>query len=123
MCRTDICNAESIQLLEMAGINFKSHIKQGINHRRFGELLTMSGLVLSPSMSWITFHGIYDFAYLLRILLGYDLPETYSEFLDLLKIFIPHFYDIKAIMGDCHELSGGLNRVAQQMDVGCETVK
>ena len=83
----------------------------------------MSGLVLSPSMSWITFHGIYDFAYLLRILLGYDLPETYNEFLDLLKIFIPHFYDIKAIMGDCHELSGGLNRVAQQMDVGSETVK
>ena len=107
----------------MAGINFKSHSKQGINHRRFGELLTMSGLVLSPSLSWITFHGVYDFAYLLRILLGYDLPETYNEFLDLLRIFIPHFYDIKAIMGDCCELSGGLNRVAQQMDVGNEQVE
>lgn len=97
----DLCNAESIQLLENAGVNFKAHASKGIESRRFGELITMSGLVLSPSITWISFHGIYDFAYLLRILIGCDLPSSMTDFESLMRIFFPHVYDVKAMIMDC----------------------
>ena len=113
----DLCNAESIQLLENAGVNFKAHASKGIESRRFGELITMSGLVLSPSITWISFHGIYDFAYLLRILIGCDLPSSMTDFVSLMRIFFPHVYDVKAMIMDCKDLNGSLNRVAQQTQV------
>ena len=114
----DLCNAESIQLLENAGVNFKAHASKGIESRRFGELITMSGLVLSPSITWISFHGIYDFAYLLRILIGCDLPSSMTDFESLMRIFFPHVYDVKAMIMDCKDLNGSINRVAQQTQVG-----
>lgn len=120
--RVDIFNAESMQLLEMAGVDFKAHATKGIEPRRFGELITMSGLVLSPSITWVTFHGIYDFAYFLHILMGSDLPTSYEEFDTMRRVFFPHVYDVKALIMECKELNGGLNRIAQQMNVIFVTV-
>ncbi|KAK8792189.1 hypothetical protein JH06_2520 [Blastocystis sp. subtype 4] len=113
----DVFNAESMQLLEMAGVDFKAHATKGIEPRRFGELITMSGLILSPSITWITFHGIYDFAYFVHILMGSDLPASYEEFDTIRRVYFPHVYDVKALCMECRELSGGLNRIAQQMNV------
>ncbi|CBK22035.2 uncharacterized protein [Blastocystis hominis] len=113
----DVCNSESIDLLQKAGINFDAHAKNGVNPRRFGELFTMSGLVLSPSMTWVVFHGVYDFAYLLHILTGCDLPETQKEFLSILRVYFPHFYDVKMMLTMCPEYTGGLNHVAELLHV------
>ena len=115
--RVDVFNAESMQLLEMAGVDFKAHATKGIEPRRFGELITMSGFILSPSITWITFHGIYDFAYFVHILMGSDLPASYEEFDTIRRVYFPHVYDVKALCMECRELSGGLNRIAQQMNV------
>lgn len=115
--RVDVFNAESMQLLEMAGVDFKAHATKGIEPRRFGELITMSGLVLSPSITWITFHGIYDFAYFIHILMGSDLPASYEEFDIIRRVYFPHVYDVKALCMECKELSGGLSRIAQQVNV------
>lgn len=113
----DVCNAESIDLLRLSGIDFASHATNGVNPRRFGELFTMSGLVLSPSITWIAFHGVYDFAYLLRILMGCDLPESQKEFLDVLHIFFPHMFDVKVMLTACPDMMGGLNYVAERLHV------
>ena len=115
--RVDMNNAESMELLKLAGIDFSAHAKNGIEPTRFGELFTMSGLVLCPSITWIAFHGIYDFAYLLRILIGGDLPEKQADFLSVLHVFFPHVYDVKALLCKCPELSGGLNHVAEQLQI------
>ena len=40
----------------------------------FGELMMMSGLVLTDEVKWISFHGSYDFAYLLKTLTCCELP-------------------------------------------------
>ena len=115
--RKNIINAESMELLELAGLNFANHKECGIDPVRFGELFTMSGLVLSPSVTWIAFHGVYDFAYLLHILTGCDLPEKRADFLSTLHVFFPHLYDVKSLLPNCPDLSGGLNHVADQLQV------
>ena len=82
----------------------------------------MSGLVLSPSITWIVFHGVYDFAYLLHILTGCDLPETQKEFLSILRVYFPHFYDVKMMLTMCPEYTGGLNHVAELLCVAIERI-
>jgi hypothetical protein len=45
------------------------------------------------------------------------MPDEESEFFDLLKIFFPKVYDIKYLMKSCKNLKGGLQEVAEQMEV------
>ena len=41
-----------------------------------------------------------------------------TDFESLMRIFFPHVYDVKAMIMDCKDLNGSLNRVAQQTQVG-----
>ncbi|RHN45245.1 putative poly(A)-specific ribonuclease [Medicago truncatula] len=50
-------------LLRQSGIDFKKNNQDGIDARRFGELLMSSGIVLNDNAHWITFHSGYDFGY------------------------------------------------------------
>lgn len=93
--RGDIYAEDSIELLKSCGINFEKFEKDGIDVQYFGELLTMSGLVLSDNVRWISFHSSYDFGYLLKILTCAELPIDEQSFLDLLQIFFPKIFDVK----------------------------
>ena len=59
----------------------------------------------------------YDFGYLLKMLTGKLLPDTESDFFELLKIFFPTIYDVKYLMKSCKNLKGGLEEVAKQLEV------
>ena len=59
----------------------------------------------------------YDFGYLLKMLTGKLLPDTETDFFDLLKIFFPTIYDVKYLMKSCKNLKGGLEEVAKQLEV------
>ena len=48
-----------------------------------------SGIVLSDEIHWISFHGSYDFAYLLKILTCQLLPDDEEAFFDLLHTYFP----------------------------------
>ena len=37
-------------------------------------------------MTWVTFHSMYDFGYLLKCLMGRKLPDTEKEFFQMLKV-------------------------------------
>lgn len=100
-----------------AGINFSQHATQGIDHSRFGELLTMSGLVLNPSITWITFHGLIDVAFLLHILTGCDLPEKVSDFTLILTPFFPCLFDIKLLLTNYPHFSGSLLKIAKDLQL------
>ena len=67
----------------------------GIDVQYFGELMTMSGLVLNPDVKWISFHSSYDFGYLLKLLTCKELPSDEGMFLDWLYLFFPCIYDVK----------------------------
>lgn len=90
---------------------------RGIDVQRFGELLMCSGIVLNEDIHWITFHSGYDFGYLLKILTCLPLPPTEAEFFALLNIYFPNVYDIKYLMKFCDNLHGGLNKLAETLDV------
>eukprot|EP00479_Gromia_sphaerica_P001455 TRINITY_DN11647_c0_g1_i1.p2 TRINITY_DN11647_c0_g1~~TRINITY_DN11647_c0_g1_i1.p2 ORF type:complete len:59 (-),score=1.41 TRINITY_DN11647_c0_g1_i1:220-396(-) len=53
------------------------------------------GLVLNDDITWISFHGSYDFGYLTKVLQCLPLPDSEIEFYSLLKLYFPHLYDVK----------------------------
>jgi CCR4-NOT transcription complex subunit 7/8 len=91
----DMQARESIDLLRRSGIQFDRHRTHGINLHRFGELLISSGLVLTDEVTWVSFHGGYDFGYLLKVLTCLPLPAQASQFFEKLRIYFPSFVDVK----------------------------
>ncbi|RMX61366.1 hypothetical protein pdam_00020182 [Pocillopora damicornis] len=100
--------------------NFKfnlTHEEEGIDVNDFAELLITSGLVLNEDVKWLSFHSGYDFAYLLKVVTAQNLPSEESEFFDLLKIYFPNIYDVKYLMKSCKSLKGGLQEVAELLEL------
>lgn len=113
----DVYASDSIELLKQCGIDFKKNNEMGIDSIRFAELLMSSGIVLNDSIKWVTFHSGYDFGYLLKLLTCRDLPETQAGFFNLINIYFPIVYDIKHLMKFCNSLHGGLNKLAELLEV------
>ncbi|KAJ7979624.1 Ribonuclease CAF1 [Quillaja saponaria] len=113
----DVYANDSIELLTQSGIDFKKNNEKGVNAFRFSELLMSSGIVLNDDVHWVTFHSGYDFGYLLKVLTRKNLPDTQTEFFDLINIYFPNLYDIKHLMKFCNSLHGGLNKLAELLDV------
>ena len=113
----DIYSPKSIELLTNAGINFENLKNNGIDSQIFAQYLMTSGLVLNPDINWISFQGSYDFGYLLRLLLNKPLPGTENEFIDLLNLYFPNYYDIRILSKDICCLQGGLNKIAHRLSI------
>ena len=109
---------ESIDLLEMAGIDFNKFNQKGIDVQNFAEQFLNSGLILNDNIHWIIFHGSYDLAYLLRLLTGIPLPSKEEVFQENLSLYFPNYYDIKAVIQDLNiNLKGTLSRIASDLGV------
>lgn len=113
----DMFAQESIDLLQNSGIQFKKHEDEGIDVYDFAELLMTSGIVLSDNVKWLSFHSGYDFGYLLKLLTDQPLPAEESEFFEYLRIYFPNIYDVKYLMKSCKNLKGGLQEVAEQLEI------
>ena len=114
----DKYSQESLNLLKNNGINFEKLKKKGIKPEDFSGKLLSSGLVLNPKFRWVSYQGSYDFAYLLRILIKDNLPETEGEFTKLLNLYFPSFYDVRMLIRDDENLFyGGLNKLIANLDI------
>lgn len=113
----DMYAQDSIDLLQNSGIQFKKHEEDGIDPLDFAELLMTSGIVLMENIKWLSFHSGYDFGYLLKLLTDQNLPSEESEFFELLRIYFPTIYDVKYLMKSCKNLKGGLQEVADQLEL------
>ncbi|CAN6570411.1 hypothetical protein ACFX2I_025212 [Malus domestica] len=113
----DVFSSDSIELLRQSGIDFKKNNEKGIDAKRFGELLMSSGIVLNDNVHWVTFHSGYDFGYLLKLLTCQNSPQTQAGFFNLINIYFPKIYDIKHLMKFCNSLHGGLNKLAELLEV------
>ena len=108
---------ESIDVLQEANIQFDKHKTAGIDHFQFAEALMTSGLVLNEQVAWITFHGGFDFGYLISNLMNDFLPRDETIFMNNCKAFFPFNYDVKYLVDKDDNLKGGLNRLAEMLEV------
>jgi len=115
--KDDIFAQDSIELLKTSGIDFEKFEKYGIDIQYFGELIMMSGLVLSDDIKWISFHSKYDFGYLLKTLTCTELPLDEVGFMELLGVYFPCVYDIKYMMTATEGMHGGLNSLAEALQI------
>jgi hypothetical protein len=92
---SDMFAQDSIDLLKASGIDFQKFATCGIDVSQFGELMMMSGLILSDDVKWVSFHSGYDFGYLLKTLSCEELPSEESAFLEQLYTYFPCVFDIK----------------------------
>jgi CCR4-NOT transcription complex subunit 7/8 len=117
---TEPSHPSSMNLLKQCGIDFDKLKKRGINHKIFAQYFTISNLVLNPDIKWVSFQGAYDFGYLLKLLIGTDLPEKEEEFIDYLNLFFINYYDIRILVKGNDNMQRGLNRLAEQLEVSRE---
>ncbi|KAH9360892.1 hypothetical protein HPB48_003609 [Haemaphysalis longicornis] len=108
---------DAIPFLTEHGIQLDKHERDGIDPNEFAQRCTTSGVVLSDSVKCLCFYGPYDFAYLLKVLTGQNLPQEESDFFELIRLYFPVIYDIKCIMPSCPGLRGGLQSVANALGV------
>uniref|UniRef100_A0A8C6GC77 poly(A)-specific ribonuclease n=1 Tax=Mus spicilegus TaxID=10103 RepID=A0A8C6GC77_MUSSI len=108
---------DSIDLLANSGLQFQKHEEEGIDTLHFAELLMTSGVVLCDNVKWLSFHSGYDFGYMVKLLTDSRLPEEEHEFFHILNLFFPSIYDVKYLMKSCKNLKGGLQEVADQLDL------
>lgn len=113
----DMYAQDSIDLLTRSGIEFQKNEELGIDVNDFGELLMSSGVVLNSNIKWISFHSGYDFGYLLKLLTCTPLPAEETEFFELVHLYFPCIYDIKYMMKSCKNLKGGLNELAEDLEI------
>ena len=114
----DAYNEESVNLLKSSGINFEKLKKKGIKQNVFAEHLMTSGLVLNPDIYWISYHGSYDFGYLLKLLTNENIPKTEDEFIKQLSLYFNNYYDVKILVKDLdYYFNGGLNKLIYKLGV------
>ena len=115
--RDDVYALDSVELLKQSGIDFAKMEERGVDAELFGEYMMSSGIVLNENVHWITFHSGYDFGYLVKLLTCQKLPAAEADFFKLLQLYFPTLYDIKYLMKFCENLHGGLNKLAEALDV------
>lgn len=113
----DMYAPDSVELLQRAGIDFNKNQMDGIDCNDFGELMISSGVVLNDDIRWVSFHSGYDFGYLLKVLTATPLPAAEEDFFSLVHTYFPSIYDIKYLMKSCKNLKGGLNDLAEELQV------
>ncbi|KAK4566615.1 hypothetical protein RGQ29_002758 [Quercus rubra] len=112
-------NPESIELLERQGIDFDKNLKEGIDSADFAALRMESGLLgYHSAFTWVTFHGAYYIAHLMKILIRQPLPYDLMGFMNLVqRIFGKRHFDLKHMVKFCDGLYGGLGKVANTLGV------
>ena len=132
----DMYAEDSIDLLQNSGIQFEKHERDGIDPVAFAEMMLTSGLVLMEEVKWLSFHSGYDFGYLIHLLTNQvnfihfpsqscslmsnsfqNLPKTEEAFFENLKLYFPNVYDVKYLMKSCKNLKGGLQELANELEV------
>jgi len=115
---TDEYSKDAIKLLMDAGLKFDTHAKKGINPQQFAEYIIGSGMIMNRDTKWVVFDGGYDFAYLIRMFEGQNLPDTEAQFYGLLNIYFPNFYDVRHMVRDIETLRmGGLSKIATELNL------
>ncbi|KAK1267451.1 hypothetical protein QJS04_geneDACA014622 [Acorus gramineus] len=123
----DLSGNNAVDFLRNSGIDLERNLREGVAVDDFAKLFKkafVDGGRNGQQHRWITFHGLYDFAYMIKILTAAPLPGNLGEFLSLVATFFGRVYDLKSMAKWCHGLMGGeigLVRMANilNIDISC----
>ncbi|CAL9064701.1 probable CCR4-associated factor 1 homolog 11 [Musa acuminata AAA Group] len=102
----DASSPDSIELLAQSGHDFQQYRRHGIDARRCAYLVCVKLFCQPYSSKYVTFHGLYDVAFVIKMITRAPLPNTLNEFSDLVRTIFGQIYDLKYISRFC----GGLRR-------------
>lgn len=110
---------ESIQLMKNNGVNFEKIRSDGIGR---GVFVTKFREILSKhkNLKWVTFHGLYDIAYLVKLFTDCPLKPNAEGFAECATKYFESVFDIKVVAKYCQGLLGGnlgLSKLAKILDV------
>ncbi|ERN20660.1 hypothetical protein AMTRI_Chr11g97780 [Amborella trichopoda] len=92
----DRYSMEAMNILRISGIDFEKNHTKGVTSQTLADSLASARLVSNPPVHWVTFHGTYDTAYLVKLLNSCTLlPDALSTFLSMVNRIFPNFYDAK----------------------------
>eukprot|EP00440_Ansanella_granifera_P069964 gb/GFBE01075908.1/.p1 GENE.gb/GFBE01075908.1/~~gb/GFBE01075908.1/.p1 ORF type:complete len:551 (+),score=112.64 gb/GFBE01075908.1/:1-1653(+) len=93
----DLHTEESVAFLMAAGLDFPRHAREGIDPAKLGRWLAGSTLVgqRGSKPRWVTFQGLYDFGYILRLITNWHLPPDENSFDELRDAFFPVQYELR----------------------------
>ncbi|XP_010412487.1 PREDICTED: putative CCR4-associated factor 1 homolog 8 [Camelina sativa] len=95
----DARNEKSIEFLKRNGLDLKKIRAQGIEIDGFFNDLSWI-LKRTGNITWVTFHGSYDIAYMLKCFTGGEsLPVTAAMFAKAVARTLGSVFDLKAIAG------------------------
>ncbi|KAF6137917.1 hypothetical protein GIB67_041790 [Kingdonia uniflora] len=97
----------SIELLRNSGIDLEKNSREGVDMLAFAK--RFRGILRdNRDLKWITFHGLYDLAYLVKIITnGKPMPNSLTDFLQTLACLFRHLYDAKVMAAFSQGLCGG----------------
>lgn len=112
-------HSDAINLLQNAGIDFNDLQVRGIDHIQFIDAFKNLGLLKNPAFMWISYHGCYDFGYLLKYVTKNYLPSTSQDFCTLFKAHFPRSLDVRQMALNTGQFlnCNGLDALAAK--VGC----
>ncbi|KAK8624451.1 hypothetical protein V6N13_065796 [Hibiscus sabdariffa] len=119
----DSCDLDSIELLKRQGVDFVKNRTKGIDSMDFATLMWSSGLIYNYNsccgggLTWITFHGAYDFGFLMKILTQRPLPHDFHSFMQqMAHIFGGNVFDLKHTFKYLG-MFGGLEKMAKMLNL------
>lgn len=105
-------------MLKESGIDFDKLAEDGCDHLTFAEYIIASGIILNEDIKWICFHGSYDFAYFLKMMMNSELSDVDNDFCCQLNTYFPHFHDIKFLINEMENIRNlGLGNLAMELKV------
>ncbi|XP_010558925.2 PREDICTED: putative CCR4-associated factor 1 homolog 8 [Tarenaya hassleriana] len=112
----DASNADSVAFLRRKGLDFEKMRNHGVPIDCFFHGFLHS-LIFQRNLTWVTFHGNFDIAYLVKMLTRSPLPATSREFAEIVGNSLGTVYDVKTMAGRIHGLGDrlGLEKVASRL--------
>lgn len=94
----DTYDPKGMSMLLEAKIPLDRLAEDGIELAEFGSAVRASQLHANQQLTWLSFHGAYDFAYWVKSITLADLPDTPYGFNEIRKAACPVAYDVKMLI-------------------------